>query len=112
MMLKKNGQRKKKNIIKRIEIKKLELGDKFKTAGFPDQKGVLLNLTDGNASVYWYSIPDRWFKRHYDEETQLDDDGRYYEGLDVYFYKKKTNISPDTSVIKIKEQNAKQKSKG
>ena len=102
-MSKKNGQKKKKNITKTISINKLESGDKFRISGFLEQKGVLLQLTDGTASVYWYSIPDRWFKKHYDEETQLDDDGRYYEGLDVYFYRKKTNISPETSVIKIEE---------
>jgi len=53
-------------------------------------------------NIYWYSIPDRWFKENYDEETMMDNDGNFYEGLDVYFYKKKTKISSLTNVVKLK----------
>jgi|TARA_R100001530_G_scaffold85603_1_gene59653 hypothetical protein len=52
-------------------------------------------------SVYWYSIPDHWFKKNYNEETLIDENGNYYEGLDIYFYKKKTPISSETTVTKI-----------
>tara|TARA_Y100001938_G_C7973252_1_gene370445 strand:- start:407 stop:727 length:321 start_codon:yes stop_codon:yes gene_type:complete len=106
-MSKKNGQKKKKNTTKITELKNLEPGDKFSSPCFKDHKGVLLEVTSGSASVYWYSIPDHWFKKHYDDETDLDEDGRYYEGLDVYFFKKKTYIGPNTGVIKIGEVNAK-----
>jgi hypothetical protein len=52
-------------------------------------------------SVYWYSIPDHWFKKNYNEETLIDENGNHYEGLDIYFYKKKTPISSETTVTKI-----------
>lgn len=115
-MLKNNGQKKKKNTIKikkLIKIKQLRSGDKFTLGSKINLKGVLLDVNNSIANVYWYSVPERWFKKNYNSVTLLDKYGRYYEGLDVYYFRKKTVISPDTEVIKInaklegKEQKAK-----
>tara|TARA_R100000656_G_scaffold116750_1_gene89928 strand:+ start:326 stop:601 length:276 start_codon:yes stop_codon:yes gene_type:complete len=87
----------------------LEPGSKFTFSEWSGLKGVLLDVNVGTANVYWYSVPKKWLKKYYDNETLLDKHGRYYEGLDVYYLRKKTIISPDTEVLKI---NAKQEGKG
>jgi hypothetical protein len=97
-MSKSSGKKKKKNT---IEIKKLKPGDKFELSSTNGLKGVVLHISDMETSVYWYSIPDHWFKKNYNEETLIDENGNHYEGLDIYFYKKKTPISSETTVTKI-----------
>jgi len=98
-MSKSSGKKKKKNT---IEIKKLKPGDKFELSIGSEIKGVVLRISDMGTSVYWYSIPNHWFKKNYDEETLVNDNGDYYEGLDTYFYKRKTSISSETTVRRIK----------
>jgi len=97
-MLKDNGQKKKINTIK---IKKLQPGDKFELSIRNGLKGVVLRVSNMETNVYWYSIPNHWFKKNYDEETLINDDGDYYEGLDTYFYKRKTSISSETTIRRI-----------
>ena len=98
-MLKNSGQKKKRNTIK---VKKLQPGDKFELSIGNGLKGVVLRVSNMETSVYWYSVPNHWFKKNYDEETLINDNGDYYEGLDTYFYKRKTSISSETTVRRIK----------
>ena len=97
-MSKSSGKKKKKNTIK---VKKLQPGDKFEFSIRNGLKGVVLRTSDMETRVYWYSIPDHWFKKNYNEETLINDNGDYYEGLDTYFYKRKTSISSETTVRRI-----------
>ena len=99
-MSKSSGKKKKKNTIK---VKKLQPGDKFELSIGSEIKGVVLRISDMETSVYWYSVPNHWFKKHYDEETLVDENGDFYEGLDTYFYRKKTHISINTEVRRIKD---------
>ncbi len=99
-MLQNNGKKKK---INTTQIKNLKPGDKFTLVINNQLKGVVLSVSNMETSVYWYSIPDKWFKKNYDEETLEDEDGNYYEGLDTYFYKKKVSIASSTKIIKIKK---------
>jgi len=103
-MSKKHGRKKNKNTS--VKIKELEEGDKFRISGENNGlEGVVLHTSNMETSVYWYAIPDRWFKKHYDEETLENEEGHFYEGLDTYFYKKKTFVSSGTEVIKLKKEN-------
>ena len=102
-MSKSNGKKKKRNTIK---IKKLQPGDKFELSIRNGLKGVVLHVSNMETSVYWYSIPNHWLKKNYDEETLINDNGDYYEGLDTYFYKRKTSISSETTIMKIKNNGA------
>ena len=99
-MLNSSGTKKKTNT---TQIKNLKPSDKFLLYENDKLKGVVLHISDMETSVYWYSIPDRWFKENYDEVTLINDSGDYYEGLDTYFFKKKVSISSSTTVIKIKK---------
>jgi|LULG01.1.fsa_nt_gb hypothetical protein len=98
-MSKKHGRKKNKNTS--VKIKELEEGDRFELETGDGLKGVILHIGNMETHVYWYSIPDRWFKKHYDEETLEDEDGNFYEGLDTYFYKKKMAISSSACVKQI-----------
>ena len=84
-------------------MKELNKSEKFSILGNQDFRGVVLNIGNMEAVVYWYSIPDHWFKKNYDEDTSLDENGDFYEGLDTYFYRKKTHISTETEVRRIKD---------
>ena len=98
-MSKSSGKKKKKSTIK---VKKLQPGDKFELSIGNGLKGVVLRTSNMETSVYWYSIPSHWFKKNYNEETLVDSNGDYYEGLDTYFYRRKTYISSETTVRRIK----------
>ena len=64
-------------------------------------KGVVLSINNMETRVYWYEVPDRWRKEHYDEETLENEDGKFYEGLDIFFFKKKMAISSSAVVKQI-----------
>lgn len=100
-MLNANGKKKKLNT---IQIRKLKQGDRFSIPDNDKIKGVVLSVSDMETNVYWYSIPDHWFKKNYDEDTMMNEDGDFYEGLDIYFYRKKTTVSSSTRVIKLKKE--------
>ena len=58
-MLNANGKKKKLNT---IQIKKLKQGDRFSIPDNDKIKGVVLSVSDMETNVYWYSVPDQWFK--------------------------------------------------
>ena len=71
------------NNIKRVD--KLQQGDRFELDASSGLKGVVLSINNMETRVYWYEVPDRWRKEHYDEETLENEDGKFYEGLDISF---------------------------
>ena len=82
-------------------VKELQEGDRFELVASNGLKGVILGTGNMETRVYWYEIPDRWRKEHYDEETLEDEDGNFYEALDVFFFRKKMAISSSAIVKQI-----------
>ena len=87
-----------------VPISGLEQGSKFTTNTSEDLKGVVLGHGNMGTSVYWYDIPEHYKKKHYDSETERDEKGNLYIGLDTLFYMKKMIIGSETSVIEITDK--------
>ena len=89
---------------KRIEILDLEPGSKFSMSGTKDFQGVVLDHTPMGTTVYWYSVPDKWFKKHYNSKDGLDKKGNVYTGMDTLFYNKKMIIGSEAQVFEITKE--------
>ena len=89
-----------------VPISDLEPGSKFSINKTEELKGVVLDHSPMGTNVYWYAIPEHWRRKNYDAETEEDENGNLYLGLDTLYYKKKMTIGSSASVIKI---NTKQK---
>jgi len=86
---------------KRIEILDLEPGSKFSMIDAKDLQGVVLDHTPMGTTVYWYKIPDRWLKKHYDDKDGLDEQGNIYIGMDTLFHNKKMIIGSESEIFEI-----------
>ena len=84
---------------KRIDILDLEPGAKFSLGGTKDLQGVVLDHTPMGTTVYWYNIPDKWHKKHYNDESGLDEKGNIYIGMDTLFHNKKMIIGSEAQVF-------------
>ena len=95
-----------KRSIRIVPILDLKPGSKFSQETAKELKGVVLEHAPMGTNVYWYQIPEHWKRKNYDAETDKDENGNLYLGLDTLYYKKKMTIGSSASVIKI---NTKQK---
>jgi len=84
-----------------MEISRLEPGSKFSLSGRKELQGVVLSHTPMGTTVYWYSIPDKWNKKHYTEEDGKDKKGNIYLGMDTLFHNKKMIIGSEAQVFEI-----------
>ena len=87
-----------------VPISGLEQGSKFTISTSEDLKGIVLGHGNMGTSVYWYQIPEHYKKKYYDSETQIDEKGKLYIGLDTFFYMKKMIIGSETEVIEITDK--------
>jgi len=49
-------------------------------------------------TVFWIEIPKDWLKKNYDELSMLNKNGKVYQELDTFFYRKNMLISSETEV--------------
>ena len=90
-----------KRSIRIVPILDLKPGLKFSLDTAKELKGVVLEHSPMGTNVYWYEVPEHWKRKHYEAETDEDENGNLYLGLDTLYYKKKMAIGSSASVIEI-----------
>ena len=93
-----------KRSIRIVPILDLKPGSKFSQETAKELKGVVLEHAPMGTNVYWYQIPEHWKRKHYDAETDKDENGNLYLGLDTLHYRKKMTIGSSVLVIEITDK--------
>lgn len=80
------------------KIINLNKDDIFIISGFNYLKGIVRKHSNMGTTVFWIEIPKDWLKKNYDELSMLNKNGKVYQELDTFFYRKNMLISSETEV--------------